>query len=137
MNLPTVSIPDVTPGPQDVVVHIAASGVTLDDVLDHTGETERELPYTPGFEAVGTIVGVGPQVSSLRIGERVACLAPAAYADQLVAPQEHVVPIPQGLDDLQAVLTMSLTRTLLSCSARWSAVATRHLQNLCALPSTV
>jgi NADPH2:quinone reductase len=84
------------PGEQEVAVHIAASGVTLDDVLDHTGETERELPYTPGFEAVGTIVAVGAQVASQRIGERVACLAPAAYAEQLVAPQEYVVPIPPG-----------------------------------------
>jgi NADPH:quinone reductase len=101
--LEIVETPAPTPGEQEVVVHIAASGVTFDDVLDHTGETERELPYTPGFEAVGTIVAVGAQVSSIRIGERVACLAPAAYAEQLVAPQEHVVPIPHDLDDLQAV----------------------------------
>jgi len=101
--LQLVEMPVPTPGEQDVVVHVAAIGVTLDDVLDRTGETERELPYTPGFEAVGTIAAVGTQVSSLRIGERVACLAPAAYAEQLVAPQEHVVPVPLGLDNLQAV----------------------------------
>jgi NADPH2:quinone reductase len=104
--LEVVEMPIPTPGEQDVVVHIAASGVTLDDVLDHTGETERELPYIPGYEAVGTIVAVGAQVSRLRIGERVACLAPAAYAEQLVAPQEHVVPIPEGLDNLQALAAM-------------------------------
>lgn len=46
---------------------------------------------------------MGAQVCSRRIGERVACLAPAAYAEQLVAPQEHVVPIPEQLNDLQAV----------------------------------
>src|SRR5215467_2198788 len=104
--LAVVELPIPTPGEQDVMVHIAASGVTLDDVLDHTGQTERELPYIPGYEAVGTIVAVGAQVSSLRIGERVACLAPAAYAEQLVAPQEHVVPIPEGLDNLQALAAM-------------------------------
>ncbi len=101
--LQVVEMPTPMPGEQDVVVHVAAIGVTFDDVLDRTGETERELPYTPGFEAVGTIVAVGAQVSNRRIGERVACLAPATYAEQLVAPQEHVVPIPQHLDDLQAV----------------------------------
>lgn len=104
--LQVVEVPTPTPGEQEVVVHVAAIGMTFDDVLDRTGETERELPYTPGFEAVGTIVAVGAQVSSRRIGERVACLAPAAYAEQLVAPQEHVVPIPQQLDDLQAVAAM-------------------------------
>ncbi|HEV2460567.1 MAG TPA: zinc-binding dehydrogenase [Ktedonobacterales bacterium] len=101
--LRVVEMPVPTPGEQDVVVHVAAIGMTFDDVLDRTGQTERELPYTPGFEAVGTIVAAGAQVSSRRIGERVACLAPAAYAEQLVAPQEHVVPIPQHLDGLQAV----------------------------------
>jgi NADPH2:quinone reductase len=101
--LEVVELPAPTPGEREVVVHIAAIGVTLDDVLDHTGETERELPYTPGYEAVGTIVAVGAQVTSLHIGERVACLAPAAYAEQLVAPQEHVVPIPEGLDNLQTL----------------------------------
>src|SRR5262245_12534564 len=101
--LHVVETPVPTPGEQDVVIRVATSGVTLDDVLDHTGETERELPYTPGYEAVGTIVAVGAHVSSLRIGERVACLAPAAYAEQLVAAQERVAPIPEGVDDLQAV----------------------------------
>jgi NADPH2:quinone reductase len=101
--LEVVETPVPTPGEQDVVVHVAAIGVTFDDLLDRTGESERELPYTPGFEAVGTIVALGAQVSSLHIGERVACLAPAAYAEHLIAPQEHVVPIPQGVDDLQAV----------------------------------
>src|SRR5215831_702677 len=104
--LEVVELPAPTPGEREVVVHIAASGVTLDDVLDHTGETEREHPYTPGYEAVGTIIAVGAQVSSLRIGERVACLAPAAYAEQLVAPQEHVVPVPESLDNLQTLAAM-------------------------------
>jgi NADPH2:quinone reductase len=104
--LQVVEMPIPTPGEQDVVVHVAAIGVTFDDVLDRTGETERDLPYTPGFEAVGTIVAVGAQVTSRHIGERVACLAPAAYAEELVAPQEHVVPIPQHLDNLQAVAAM-------------------------------
>lgn len=101
--LQVVETPIPTPGEQDVLIHVNAIGVNFDDALDRTGETERELPYTPGFEAVGTIVAVGTQVSGRRIGERVACLAPAAYAEQLVAPQEHVVPIPQHLDDRQAV----------------------------------
>lgn len=100
--LQVVEMPVPKPGAQDVVVHVTAIGVNFDDVLDRTGETDRDLPYIPGFEAVGTIVAVGAQVSSRRIGERVACLAPAAYAGQFVAPQEHVVPIPQQLDDLQA-----------------------------------
>jgi NADPH2:quinone reductase len=101
--LQVVEMPIPTPGEQDVVVQVAAIGANFDDILDRTGETERERPYTPGFEAVGTIVAVGAQVSSRRIGERVACLAPAAYAEQVVAPQEFVVPIPQHLDDLQVV----------------------------------
>src|SRR5262249_57320032 len=92
-------IPVPTPGEQDVVVRVAAIGVSFDDVLDRTGQTERNLPFIPGSEAAGTIIALGSQVANRRIGERVACLASAAYAEQLVAPQEHVVPIPDRLDD--------------------------------------
>ncbi len=95
-------MPDPTPGAQDVVVRVAAIGVSFDDVLDRAGETERELPFIPGSEAAGTVVALGSQVADRRVGERVACLAPAAYAEQLVAPQEHVVPIPERLDEVQA-----------------------------------
>src|SRR5215469_4314190 len=62
--LQVVERPVPTPGEQDVVVQITAIGTNFDDVLDRSGETERDLPYTPGFEAVGTIVAVGDQVSS-------------------------------------------------------------------------
>lgn len=95
-------MPVPAPGAQDVVVRVAAIGVSFDDVLDRTGETERLLPFIPGSEAAGTIVALGSEVAGRRIGERVACLAPAAYAEQLVAPQEHVVPIPDRLDVVQA-----------------------------------
>jgi NADPH2:quinone reductase len=100
--LGSTEMPVPTPGVQDVVVRVAAIGVSFDDVLDRTGETGRDLPFILGSEAVGTIVALGSQVAGRRIGERVACLAPAAYAEQLVAPQEHVVPIPDRLDDVQA-----------------------------------
>jgi len=95
-------MPIPTPGAQDVVVRVAAIGVSFDDVLDRTGETERDLPFVPGSEVAGTIVALGSQVADRRIGERVACLAPGAYAEQLVAPREHVVPIPDRLDFAQA-----------------------------------
>lgn len=116
--LQVVERPIPTPGEQDVVIHVSAIGMNFDDVLDRTGETERELPYTPGFEAVGTIAAVGAHVSSRRIGERVVCLAPAACAEQVVAPQEHVVPIPQQLDDLQAVAAVRDGVLALALTAR-------------------
>src|SRR5215470_7344625 len=90
--LQVVEMPIPTPGEQEVVVHVAAIGANFDDILDRTGETERERPYVPGFEAVGTIVAVGAHVSGRSIGERVACLAPAAYAEHVVAPEAFVVP---------------------------------------------
>src|SRR5262245_56237510 len=101
--LQVVEMPIPTPGEQEVVVQVAAIGANFDDIRDRTGETARERPYIPGFEAVGTIVAMGAHVSSRHIGERVACLAPAAYAEHLVAPEDFVVPIPERLDDLQAV----------------------------------
>lgn len=101
--LQVVEMPIPIPDEQEVVVQVAAIGTNFDDILDRTGETERDRPYIPGFEATGTIVAVGAHVSDRSLGERVACLAPAAYAEHVVAPQDFVVPIPERLDDLQAV----------------------------------
>ncbi len=83
-------------------MRVAAIGVSFDDVLDRTGETERLLPFIPGSEAAGTIVALGSQVANRRIGERVVCLRRWPMLSRLVAPQEHVAPIPDRLGDVQA-----------------------------------
>lgn len=93
-----------TPGPGQVVVRNSAIGVNFIDVYHRTGRYALPLPLTPGTEAAGTVVAVGPEVTGLRAGDRVAFLAGhGAYAELAVAPADRCVPLPAGLDDRLAV----------------------------------
>jgi len=66
-----------------------------------------ELPYTPGFEVVGTVVALGPGVTGLERGQRVAAvLEEGGYAEYALAPLEKTYLIPQGLSDQDATLML-------------------------------
>ena len=59
------------PGPGEVVVEIGATGVCHSDVAIITGQLPAPLPLVPGHEGAGTVVEVGPGVTSLAAGDRV------------------------------------------------------------------
>jgi NADPH2:quinone reductase len=101
--LTTADVPMPVPAANDVLVRVAAVGVNIEDVLDRTGDTERTLPFALGYEAAGTIVTLGSDVAGWHTGERVAFVAPAAYAEYVTVPLEHMVRIPDRLDFPQAV----------------------------------
>jgi S-(hydroxymethyl)glutathione dehydrogenase / alcohol dehydrogenase len=66
------------PGPRDVVVRIAASGVCHTDVTVIDGLSALPLPIVPGHEACGVVEEVGPEVRRVRVGDRVlASVSPA------------------------------------------------------------
>jgi alcohol dehydrogenase, propanol-preferring len=60
------------PGPQQVLVRVAACGVCRTDLHILDGElTEPKLPLVPGHEIVGTVAALGEGVTSLKLGERI------------------------------------------------------------------
>jgi 2-desacetyl-2-hydroxyethyl bacteriochlorophyllide A dehydrogenase len=65
-------VPDPTPGPGEVVVEVAASGICGTDIEIFDGVYRGSLPVIPGHEFAGTVVAVGAYVDDLRIGDRVA-----------------------------------------------------------------
>lgn len=67
-----VDVADPSPGPDDVVVEVAACGVCGTDVHILHGEFAPRLPVTPGHELAGTVVAVGRDVTGLRVGDVVA-----------------------------------------------------------------
>jgi NADPH2:quinone reductase len=75
------------------------------------------LPSGVGLEAVGVVEETGPGVAGLRRGQRVAYLhpVPGAYAEQRVVPLGSLVPVPRGIDDVDAaaLLTKGLTAEFL------------------------
>jgi NADPH2:quinone reductase len=100
-----IPLPD--PGPGEARVRIEAAGVNFIDIYFRTGQYKAALPATLGQEAAGVVDGVGPEVSGLRVGDRVA-YAPiqGAYAEYAVVPAAKLVPVPAGVDSRQAAAVM-------------------------------
>ena len=76
-NLKVVEIPKPTPGPGDVVVKIAASGVNFIDVYFRTGLYKMPLPVAIGSEAAGVVDAVGSDVKDVAPGDRLPTRWPA------------------------------------------------------------
>ncbi|GAA2612908.1 zinc-dependent alcohol dehydrogenase family protein [Streptomyces axinellae] len=72
------TVPDPTPGPRDVVVRVAASGLCGTDLHILQGEFAPSLPLVPGHEFAGEVVALGSEVTELAEGDRVA-VDPSLY----------------------------------------------------------
>ena len=72
------TVDDPTPGPREVVVEVAASGLCGTDLHILQGEFAPKLPVIPGHEFAGEVVGLGSEVTELAIGDRVA-VDPSLY----------------------------------------------------------
>lgn len=95
------------PGPGAVRVHTSAAGVNFIDVYFRTGLYPRPLPFVQGLEGAGVVEAVGPDVTDLRVGDRVAWAGvPGSYADAVIAPADRVVAIPEGVTDARAAAAM-------------------------------
>jgi putative PIG3 family NAD(P)H quinone oxidoreductase len=92
-------------GPRDVVVDVYATAVNRADLLQRRGfypppAGESEVL---GLEAAGAVAAVGAQVTRVKVGDRVCCLlAGGGYAEQIVVNEAMALPIPEGLDFVQA-----------------------------------
>ena len=90
-----------TPQAGEVLIQVAYAGVNRPDILQRTGSYPPPPDASPfmGLEVSGTIVAVGDGVPSQRIGEQVCALTPGGgYAEFVVAPAGHCMPIPAGVD---------------------------------------
>jgi putative PIG3 family NAD(P)H quinone oxidoreductase len=93
------------PGPGEVLIEAAAAGVNRADVMQRRGAYPPPAGASdiPGLELAGTVVEVGPDVAWPPVGERVCALVSGgAYAEYCVAPAEQCLPVPPGLDMVQA-----------------------------------
>ena len=110
-------VPTPQPGQGELLVKVAAAGVNFRDVYERSGVLARPMPYALGLEDAGIVEAVGPGVTEIVPGDRVAWVyGEGAYADYTVVPAERAVPLPVGLDEqlAAAVLTQGLTAHYLS-----------------------
>jgi NADPH2:quinone reductase len=102
-----VEIAKPSPGPKQALVRIAASGVNFIDVYFRIGLYKADLPVTLGSEGAGVVEAVGPEVTEVAPGDRVAyAMARGSYAEYAVVPAAMLVRIPDGLDFQTAAAAM-------------------------------
>ena len=95
----TVEVPE--PGPGQARVRHTAIGLNFIDTYERTGLYPLQLPAVLGREAAGVVEAVGPGVSQLKVGDRIAYAfnSSGAYSEARVLPAERLVRIPEGVDD--------------------------------------
>ena len=106
MALEEVQVPP--PGPGEATVRHSAVGLNFIDVYQRNGHYPLQLPSGLGQEAAGVVTTVGPGVSTVRVGERVAYAgAPlGAYAEARNYPADRLVPVPEGVSDEAAAASL-------------------------------
>ena len=104
-NLMAASAPRPQPGPGQILIAVRAAGVNRPDVLQRLGfyPPPRGAPDILGLEVSGEVAAVGEGTSRWPVGDKVAALLPGGgYAEYAVVDARHALPIPEGLDFVQA-----------------------------------
>lgn len=102
-------VADPTAGPGQVVIAVEAAGVNFPDLLITQGKYQFRpaLPFSPGGEAAGVVCEVGPGVTSLAVGDRVAAtVLYGAFAEKLAAPEAATVKLPPEVSMQQGAATL-------------------------------
>src|SRR5208337_3696639 len=99
------TVPD--PGPGEVRIKVLAAGTGFTDTFIRRGrypDFRGPLPFTPGYDLVGTVDAVGPGVPEERLGQTVADLCvTGGYSQYAIRPARYLVPVPNGVDPAEAV----------------------------------
>src|ERR1700674_782320 len=107
-------VPSRAPGPGEARVRVHACGINFPDLLIVQGlyQYKPPLPFTPGVEAAGIVVELGPDVSGVAVGDPViARMRTGGYAEEAVLPAAELAPLPRGLSFAQgaSLLVSNLT----------------------------
>lgn len=105
LTVAEVDIPD--PGPGQAQVRVEAVGVNFIDVYQREGVYPIPIPFTQGVEGAGEVVAVGPGVTEVEVGDRVAWAMVGGSAAGLANfPAARLAPVPDEVDLLRAAAVM-------------------------------
>lgn len=93
------------PGHGQILIQVAAAGVNRPDALQRAGKYAPPPGASdlPGLECSGTVAAVGEGVTRWAVGDSVCALLPGGgYAEYVVTPADHALPVPAGLNMVQA-----------------------------------
>ncbi len=100
-------VPQPEPGPGEAVVKVEAAGVNFIDIYFRTGLYPAQLPITNGQEAAGTVAALGPGVTELVEGDRVAYTGVhGAYAEYAAVAADRLVKVPDSITVKTAAAAM-------------------------------
>ena len=92
--------PVPVPGAGQILIEVAYAGVNRPDALQRAGAyaPPPSASPLPGLEAAGRVAAVGPGVTAWALGDQVCALLPGGgYAEYVVTPAAHALPIPKGM----------------------------------------
>lgn len=98
-------IADPVPGPGEAVVRVRAAALNFFDTLITRGkyQTKPALPFSPGGEIAGVVESLGPDVTGINVGDRVAAAVGYGGAREKVAvAAASLIPIPPSVPDAVA-----------------------------------
>lgn len=105
LSLDQVPLPE--PGPGEARVKLEAAGVNYIDIYHRMGQYKGALPLTLGQEGAGVVDAIGPNVTEVKLGDRVAYASQqGAYVEQHVVASWRLVPIPDAVSTQQAAAVM-------------------------------
>ena len=115
-DLELTDVPDPVAAPGEAVVRIKAAALNFFDtlIIADKYQTKPPLPFSPAAEVAGTVEGVGSEVTTLKVGDRViGCLTHGAAREKIAAPVGKLIKIPDALDfDRAAGLCITYGTTL-------------------------
>jgi putative PIG3 family NAD(P)H quinone oxidoreductase len=110
-------VPDVSAGPGEVLVQVAAAGVNRADLLQRQGFYDPppgSSPY-PGLEVSGTVASLGDGVSGWAVGDQVcALLSGGGYASAVAVPAAQLLPVPPSVSLVEAAALPEVVCTVYS-----------------------
>ncbi len=112
-------VPEPVAKAGEAVVKVDGVGLNYIDVYVRTGLYKQATPFTVGFEAGGTVASVGPNVTDVKVGDRVAYTGVlGAYAQYAAVPAARLVRLPDGVSTKQgaAAMLQGMTAHYLACT---------------------
>lgn len=93
-------VPDLVPGPGEVLIEVKAAGINFPDalIIQNKYQMKPPLPFTPGGELAGVVRLAGQGADPSWVGQSViAFTAWGAFAQQAVVPQDRLMTMPEGM----------------------------------------
>ncbi|WP_081949455.1 medium chain dehydrogenase/reductase family protein [Paenibacillus durus] len=102
--LELIEEPMPKPKKNEVLIRSLVTGVAFGDIILRKGEAPfQKPPLTPGTEIVGIVTEVGPNVTTVKVGQLVAALPFfGGYTEHICLHQKELIPIPDGIDPKEA-----------------------------------